>query len=208
MCNDIYTKISELNDKSYLEYLLTYNLATVIAKVKPASTLTLKNDDQNTLLLWNKFGNEIIESLGLRYYLLRCREDNITIIVYDKKVLWQYVNNPHNKRFLNNIGYYNLTNLDEYLCTLFKRFNKYSCPHEVGLFLGIPLDDVVDFMECSDKKCLCCGYWKVFNNYTEAVRTFKNYDKLKNKTAENIINGEKISTIVDIIRNTSLSLNV
>lgn len=206
MCKDIYTKISELNDKSYLEYLLTYNLATVIAKVKPASTLTLKNDEQKTLVLWNKFGGEVVKKLGLEYFILRNREEIITIMVYDKSTLWQYVNDDKNKKFLNNIDYSNLTNLDEYLSVLLKRFNKYNCPHELGLFLGIPLDDVMDFMECSDKKCLGCGYWKVFNNYSEALRIFESYDKLKYKTALNIINGERVNVIVDMIRNTSLSL--
>lgn len=206
MCKDIYTKISELNDKSYLEYLLTYNLATVIAKVKPASTLTLKNDEQKTLVLWNKFGGEVVKKLGLEYFILRNREEIITIMVYDKSTLWQYVNDDKNKKFLNNIDYSNLTNLDEYLSVLLKRFNKYNCPHELGLFLGIPLDDVMDFMECSDKKCLGCGYWKVFNNYSEALRIFESYDKLKYQTALNIINGERVNVIVDMIRNTSLSL--
>lgn len=203
MCKDIYAKISELNDKDYLEYLLTYNLATVIAKIKPASTLTLKNDEQNTLDLWNQFGSEVIKKIGLNYFVLRRKQDIATIMIYDEKVLWQYVNDYKNKKFLSNIGYSNLSNLNEYLSILLKRFNKYNCPHELGLFLGIPLDDVVDFMECSHKKCLCCGYWKVFNNYNKAVRIFENYDKLKNQTAENIINGKRISDIVNIIRNTS-----
>lgn len=37
-------------------------------------------------------------------------------------------------------------------------------PHEMGLLLGYPIEDVVGFMEHSGKEYLYSGYWKVYEN--------------------------------------------
>lgn len=37
-------------------------------------------------------------------------------------------------------------------------------PHEIGLFLGYPLGDVIGFIENHGQNCLCSGVWKVYTN--------------------------------------------
>ena len=50
-------------------------------------------------------------------------------------------------------------------------------PHEIGLFLGYPLDDVIGFIVNKGKNCHCIGCWKVYCNKEEAERTFCKYKK-------------------------------
>lgn len=69
--------------------------------------------------------------------------------------------------------------INNYVNTLKDRYEKYNCPHELGVFLGYPLDDVRDFMEYNNKKCLGCGYWRVYNDITRAKEIFSKYDKVK-----------------------------
>ena len=45
-------------------------------------------------------------------------------------------------------------------------------PHEVGLFLGYPEDDVWGFMVNQGKNCKCCGCWKVYCDECSAMKTF------------------------------------
>ena len=37
-------------------------------------------------------------------------------------------------------------------------------PHEIGLFLGYPVEDVLGFIENAGQNCKCCGCWKVYCN--------------------------------------------
>ncbi len=49
-------------------------------------------------------------------------------------------------------------------------------PHEIGLFLSYPPEDVCAFINnkaCNQK---CTGCWKVYGNEEEAKKTFKKYD--------------------------------
>ena len=45
-------------------------------------------------------------------------------------------------------------------------------PHEIGLFLGYPLRDVVGFIENRGRNFTCCGYWKSYGDPTRARAYF------------------------------------
>ena len=50
-------------------------------------------------------------------------------------------------------------------------------PHEIGLFLGYPLEDVIGFIENAGKNSKCTGYWQVYGDELDAERRFKSYRK-------------------------------
>ena len=53
------------------------------------------------------------------------------------------------------LGYSDNSDINNYLYMLKNRYKEFNCPHELGIFLGFPLNDVMDFMNCKNKKC----YW-------------------------------------------------
>ena len=50
-------------------------------------------------------------------------------------------------------------------------------PHEIGVFLGYPLEDVTGFIDNRGKGFLRSGTWKVYSNIAEAEKTFYKYKK-------------------------------
>ncbi len=58
-----------------------------------------------------------------------------------------------------------------------------------------------DFINCNDKKCLLCGYWKVYNDCISAQRIFQSYDQVKEYTVNSIFKGIEGSTLVQSIEN-------
>lgn len=48
-------------------------------------------------------------------------------------------------------------------------------PHEIGLFLGYPPEDVRGFME--HRPCKCVGCWKVYGDPAAAKKVFRQYKK-------------------------------
>lgn len=49
-----------------------------------------------------------------------------------------------------------------------------SFPHEIGCFLGYPVEDVRGFME--NRPCIFYGIWKVYGNPEEKKKLFHTYD--------------------------------
>ena len=52
-----------------------------------------------------------------------------------------------------------------------------SFPHEIGLFLGYPAEDVRGFIENRTDGCKCVGTWKVYGDETAARKRFAQYEK-------------------------------
>ena len=52
-------------------------------------------------------------------------------------------------------------------------------PHEVGLFLGYPAEDVEGFITHRAQDAKAVGVWKVYGDVEQAKRTFALYDKCK-----------------------------
>ena len=50
-------------------------------------------------------------------------------------------------------------------------------PHEIGVFLGYPLSDVVGFIENSGRNFTCCGCWKAYGDPAAARQHFAQLNK-------------------------------
>ena len=50
-------------------------------------------------------------------------------------------------------------------------------PHEFGVFLGYPLEDVVGFVANKGKNYTFCGYWKCYGDPAAAQKTFERFRK-------------------------------
>lgn len=197
---NFYNKLDLMNNKEYIENFLIYNSSLVIAGIKPAATITIKKNKNRLYNSWIKFGSDFIEAINLDFIELRESDDSIIIMIYDKIILKDELNKESHIEFLENIGYSFNSDVNYYINTLKSRYEKYHCPHELGLFLGIPFEDVKDFMECTTKKCLLCGYWKVYNDSDKARKIFNSYDKVKEYTRNNILNGNSSRELALSIR--------
>ena len=198
---DFYNKLNSMHSKEYIETFLVYNLSLVIAGIKPAVTLTIKKNNQKLYNSWNDFGINFLNSTNLKFVELRESNESIIIMIYDEFILGKELNTKSHKEFLFNIGYTNNKCISDYINTLKSRYEKYHCPHELGLFLGIPFKDVKDFMECTTKKCLLCGYWKVYNDSKQAKKIFTKYDKVKEYTMKNMLEGNSSRDLALSIKN-------
>jgi Protein of unknown function (DUF3793) len=199
--DSLYKLLNRMEDKEYIENFISYNVALISAKLKPSITLNLfKNNNKKTYFLWNTYGEEYLKKLGLNYIELRENDKALIVFIYSEELLKKVISNYKSLNFLGSIGYENCFNIKEVLQKLKERYSIYNCPHELGIFLGYPLEDVKDFMECTEKKCLACGYWKVYNECNKAKTVFALFDKVKEHTAENILIGNRHINLSNILK--------
>lgn len=70
-----------------------------------------------------------------------------------------------------------------------------GCPHEIGLFLGYPLADVVGFMENGGENCKYTGCWKVYSNVAEARQRFAQFKRCQSIYAVQFQRGKTLSQL-------------
>ncbi len=193
-------KLKDMNNIEYFDKYMLFLLAPVVGGLKPSSTITLKKNSKE-YFIWNNYKEIFLNKINLKYILLREDDKAIILLIYSEEKLGNFINNKETKEFLLKLGYDLQDNLDNILDKLVQRYNKFHCPHELGVFLGIPLEDVIDFMECTTKKCLLCGYWKVFNNSDNALEIFNNYNRSKEIVLDYVISEVKSEEIILSLQN-------
>ena len=73
---------------------------------------------------------------------------------------------------------YDCTNLSQCICRLIQKLQSDpDFPHEIGLFLGYPAEDVKGFIENKAACSKCSGCWKVYGDEQAARILFKKYKK-------------------------------
>lgn len=197
----LYDKLNSMNDKDFIENFLLLNISQVLSGIKPASTISLTKNGNNIYDKWIRYGIDFIKSIGLEFVELRENKGSTILLIYNRETLEKNIFREEEKRFLKNLGYEENQNLQSYINKLKERYELYHCPHELGLFLGIPIKDVKDFMNCTEKKCLLCGYWKVYNDSNAAKHIFSMYDEVKVYTLNEILKGSNSRNLTFSIKN-------
>lgn len=197
---EFYKSLSKMEERECIEKFLIYNASLVISGVKPSATITIKKGNENLYDKWIKYGISFLKEIDIQYINLRECSNALIILIYSEEKLSNYIFKEENKRFLRQLGYSEENDMREYLEILKRRYKEFNCPHELGIFLGFPLNDVKDFMNCKDKKCLSCGYWLVYNNLQESQEIFSKYDKVKAHTVNYILSGDSSQEVAYSIR--------
>ena len=62
-------------------------------------------------------------------------------------------------------------------------------PHEMGLLLGYPPEDVEGFILQNGRNALCSGYWKVYEDAESKLRTFHIFECAEERLIQFLSNG-------------------
>lgn len=159
-------------ERSLIEYC-----APTLASLKAGSLFSLLSPACGALDEEISRINALLEQKGLTLCAVRSMQARTLCFLYRASHLSCMLREPANAAFLRSQGYESLDVTDA-LCTLCTRLRESdSFPHEIGLFLGYPLGDVVGFMEHKGKNCLCCGCWKAYTDACAAQRQFDRFKK-------------------------------
>lgn len=166
--------------KKNFEELLIEHCAPTLAGVKTGNLFCYKLQDEETIADIVALWDSKLYRQGVAVKVIKCSGDseNYLVYVYRKKSLRRDLNVPGAKEFLKEQGYEGCETLNQYirkLSTRVKGCNDF--PHEIGLFLGYPLADVVGFIENKGKNYHCTGCWKVYNDPTAAQKCFEEYKR-------------------------------
>lgn len=187
LIRDFLEKRYNLNEKEYLLYTIAYNIAPTFMGVKPATLINIAKDLKNSYAIWENNREFICKELNIKAWELKKTNRNIFILFYNNELLFNVLNKEEVKNFLFKFSYNVSGGVDSILNCLEKRFIK-GCPSEIGVFLGIPLEDVEDYINNSGENYKLLGYWKVYNNTDKAKMIFNLYERSKEVVIINILN--------------------
>ena len=162
-----------------LEKLLIENCAPTLANLKTASLFTVPVENpaewQKALTRWRG----ILGGKGVSLEVLRDTGKTRLLYVYRESRLARDLSHGLARCILCGCGYAGF-GVEEALDTLKDRIAREGdFPHEIGLFLGYPPEDVEGFMKHRGRNCKCVGCWKVYGDEEGAVRQFARFKKCR-----------------------------
>lgn len=170
--------INSYSDLEYLFSTILYSAGPTLMKEKASTLLNFSDGNHHLRSSWDRYKGEVLNRFKVEFIELKKDAHSTWVLFYDRETLEDVIRGERNIEFLARFGYRNEMNIEECLLKLSRRF-EYCCPHEIGIFLGYPLDDVVFFINGSKGKCKMTGYWKVYDNIEEAKNTFDKYDRIR-----------------------------
>lgn len=149
------------------------NCSPTLRKVKPSSLFTLPRDRYPDWAEELRECRAVLLRYGYELILLRETERFVVVMLYHVQILRRCMDQKELTALLQSMGYSPALELEGKLELLRQRFSESSCPHEIGLFLGYPVEDVAGFITNHGENCKYVGDWKVYGDVTRAKRLFR-----------------------------------
>lgn len=160
-----------------IEHALIEHCSPTLAGLKAGSLFSFLAPASSSLEKDIGAVNALLSKKGLTLQLVKPLPARALCYLYRAAHLERMLVDPENAAFLRSQGYESL-DVQGALSTLCTRLCvREEFPHEIGLFLGYPLGDVIGFMEHKGKNCLCCGCWKAYTDACAAKRQFDRFNK-------------------------------
>lgn len=176
------------------ERALVWHCSPVLVGLKAAGLLSLPAEEEQSLhRLAGKY-NALLEEKGLRFLpLCRCRTRQL-LLIYREEPLTRALEHPAARSILQRNGYPVGEPLSRLLRRLMDRMETAEdFPHEIGLFLGYPPEDVEGFLnDPGGTGCQLCGCWKVYHDAEGARRRFRQFRRCRDLLWARIERGDSL----------------
>lgn len=119
--------------------------------------------------------NQRLQPKGLCALALRYGVRSVLVYIYRPDRLKVDLSGDAAKHLLNRLGY-KTTSPESCIAELQSRVqDEKKFPHEIGLFLSYPPEDVQGFIDNKAQSYKCVGTWKVYGDPERAQKTFNLY---------------------------------
>lgn len=156
--------------------LVVSQCAPTLAGLKTANMFSAEYESREEVTAELRRLNAVLVPRGLRIVPMRFMQSRVLLYLYRPEALRRDLADSAAQDILRECGYGKCSRAESCLSCLIDRLrNNADFPHEVGLFLGYPPEDVQGFLE--QRACKCCGCWKVYGDAARACALFEQYRK-------------------------------
>ncbi len=163
-----------------IDQAVIHYASPALCGIKPANLLSLSAEEfEDGLGIIERFNEEFLDEEKF-IKPIPVSTNRVLIFIYNKRILEAMISSGSGKKYLEEKNYPVELGIQAVLEYLFKKLspegNK-NFPHEVGFFLGYPVEDVILFEKNYGRGSKFTGSWKVYGNVKESGRLMENYRK-------------------------------
>ncbi|KXS43542.1 MULTISPECIES: DUF3793 family protein [unclassified Candidatus Frackibacter] len=188
----------EIRFDEYCKCLLKSIGATLMG-VKPSELRSVRIYDQDEHKYWRKCKEILKEHSKIEIIEIGNADKRQKVFVYHISALDEQISKKKNLDFLRYLGYPKEYDLSKYVEYLLNEIEKNYFPHEIGIFFGYPLKDVLGFMGYLDLPVTTKAEWKVYGDKSISTIQQKKFNLARNAFNKRIQKINNLSCIHQLI---------
>ena len=159
------------------EEMLVCYCSPTLAGLKTGSLFSCPYSSKKMMIKEIRSFNQKLVKKGIRILPVRIFDKRVLVYVYRSENLKRDFSDEKVRALLKCKGY-DCANPSQCIYRLIQKlYNNQDFPHEIGLFLGYPAEDVKGFIENKATCSKCSGCWKVYGDEQAAMTLFQKYKK-------------------------------
>lgn len=158
------------------QYVILHSAPT-LAGLKTGNLFSFESVSREEAFREIRTLNRMLRQKGLRAVPIKQKGRWTLLYLYRPQYLEKDLHHPLAIKILKDRGY-SCVSSNHCLIELILCFAKgREFPHEIGLFLGYPPEDVLAFIKNPCDGVQCTGCWKAFKNQEKAQETFQKFQR-------------------------------
>lgn len=175
--------------------MLIQHCAPTLAGLKTGNLFTFRFSDRPAMVRTVRHYNVRLASRGVRMIPLRYREGAGLLYVYRPEMLKRDLSDRDAQALLKEYGYHS-NDCTHCIREIIRRLENESVfPHEIGLFLSYPPEDVRGFIEQNARNAKICGSWKVYGNVEKAQKAFSRFKSCTGRYLKAWASGQELESL-------------
>lgn len=174
---------------SQTELSLGAHCGITFAGIKAGSLVNIKRECMGCLKRYVRH----FTRRGFKFVVLKAGE-RMLLYVYNRAQLNKILSNSQVRAFLCGQGY-EYDTAEQAVTILKGRMRGENFPHEIGVFLDYPLEDVLGFIANNAEGAKFTGYWKVYADEEKKRELFARYDRCTSRILSRMTGGCSLENI-------------
>ena len=182
-------------DRESLEVQLLLQCAPMIAGLKASNLLIIASENEAD-------ARRILNGTKISCARLARMDKKTTMLIYHEQWVKEYLASREVSELLRVLGYEG-KGFYEVLHSVRKKYRSYmkkegEFPHELGLLLGYPAEDVKVYMDNKGRNYLCTGYWQVYADPAAKLNLFQKFELARERLIRAIFDGKEIQELIQV----------
>lgn len=150
-------------------------LGAVILGSKPAEIINVPGSKEDKKIKLSQIEAFFSNCSRITYRIITTHDGGKRVLFINEKSMEKVLVNKRCINFLKFVGYPADYELNDYMDELVFRLQSEEFPHEIGVFLGYPLKDVLGFMGYGKNELVEVKNWRIYGDKEISYEVYNNF---------------------------------
>ena len=150
-------------------------LGAVILGSKPAEIINVPGSKEDKKIKLSQIEAFFSNCSRITYRVITTHDGGKRVLFINEKSMEKVLVNKRCINFLKFVGYSSDYELNDYMDELVFRLQSEEFPHEIGVFLGYPLKDVLGFMGYGKNELVEVKNWRIYGDKEISYEVYNNF---------------------------------